>query len=379
MSNSFLKELNVLPTPTEIVGIYEETLNKIDSIYNDDRDKNCLQGNFEILSKVSLQLDFNKMSVQDILAGEFSKNEYMVKKISAIKKLNTLIQEHSESQSLPAVQPTKEEVRVLFIETFQDIIYIKSEVTSLSDYLEIIKYWQRKFGPIKLWFRGINNHMDDQQYLPTYYRACYSGNENIFMDTIRKGRLLIPNSSNLDIWEWYQIAQHHGCPTRLLDWTESPLVALYFAVARIQKGMHPEVLILNPVALNKENGNECIFTFDKLLRDDRDVVLDKYLPNKIDSEPWPENPIAVYPSYIDSRMQVQKSCFTLHGQKTTTEYFTSLYNSAMRRIVISKEDIIKTHLLEELQEVGISVETLFPDFDGLAEGLKRKYQEPNCD
>jgi hypothetical protein len=78
-------------------------------------------------------------------------------------------------------------------------------------------------------------------------------------------------------------------------------------------------------------------------------------------------------------MQVQKSCFTLHGQKTTTEYFTSLYNPAMRRIVISKEDIIKTHLLEELQEVGISVETLFPDFDGLAEGLKRKYQEPNCD
>ena len=123
---------------------------------------------------------------------------------------------------------------------------------------------------------------------------------------------------NLSPWEIFALMQHHGIPTRLLDWSESALVALYFALSSepSYKGLRA-VWILNPYSLNKVNVGEeklyCPAMISSSLIDESDETslnLDSYLPPNLKSlgaGELPDRPIAICSPQHIKRISSQKS------------------------------------------------------------------------
>src|SRR5271166_2022212 len=116
-------------------------------------------------------------------------------------------------------------------------------------------------------------------------------------------------------WDFYLLMQHYGAPTRLLDWTESPTIALYFAL-RDNRGYYDSaVWMLDPYKLNERVvKNEEVVSPGAIgvSRADLKRVL-PWLPGRWTRKAIPDYPLAIFPTHIARRISSQKSCFTIHG------------------------------------------------------------------
>lgn len=165
-------------------------------------------------------------------------------------------------------------------------------------------------------------------------------------------------------WEWMFLMQHHRAATRLLDWSESPLAALYFAVSEKGKDRYDgAVWCLDPIALN--NASNLRFNFSaEIPAFGQDSVLDSYLPSHVDDSPAQMYPVAIVGPRNTPRMAAQLGVFTVNHQLHTPIEEIGNGKHVWRWVVpkSAKKDIEK-----ELSYLRYTALTLFPELDRVAE------------
>jgi hypothetical protein len=176
-------------------------------------------------------------------------------------------------------------------------------------------------------------------------------------------------------WELLVLAQHHGLPTRLLDWTYSPLVAAHFATANPERGGDRTVWRLDWMAVHRK--------FDMpplaLLIED----LDRLFSEGGGFTPWGlfgagsdqrEFACMIEPPSLSNRIVAQAAVFTLcSSERESFDAFLARnrLSSAITRFVIPEAELARFR--DQLDMAGVDERRLFPDLDGLAAQLKRYY------
>jgi hypothetical protein len=169
-----------------------------------------------------------------------------------------------------------------------------------------------------------------------------------------------------DLQGWLFLLQHYRFPTRLLDWTESPLLAMYFAVSE-----RPEedaaLWALNPFGLNSTQFKKSVLFSD--FSDEVRLLFAAALQNE--AQPL-EKIAALSSTERNLRMLVQMARFTSHGSKAPLETVESADTFLAKCLVPASA---KPLLSRFLFDVGIRLSNLFPDLEHLARDmLGRKYK-----
>lgn len=178
-------------------------------------------------------------------------------------------------------------------------------------------------------------------------------------------------------WEWLFFMQHYRMPTRLLDWTENPFVALYFSLFSerhcdhqvAQEREDAAVWVLSPGDWNKSIFDDRGYKSDVLSIDD--PVVDGYKPKH---DVLSQVPIAINGIANNHRIISQRGVFTVFGRenKSLEEFAGSGRRSKLLKKIVLPGNR-KKELAHALISIGYTDGVIFPDIEGLVIELKRKY------
>lgn len=175
-------------------------------------------------------------------------------------------------------------------------------------------------------------------------------NERLMLELFRRQSIDRVEVAVADDWELLAIAQHHGMATRLLDWTRSALVALYFCVRKECETRDP---CGGPLCEDAE------LIAWRCPKKDLTKHLPKGGPLKI------KNMLRYIPRVVTSRLRAQSGVFTAH-EIPTNEFVPDVGQLVRIRVPYDRRQALKDSLFRH----GIHEAVLFPDLDGLARHIE---------
>src|SRR5579884_3537135 len=262
------------------------------------------------------------------------------------------------------------DIRVLSWNELQERLYAGS-------WQEALRRFRSAFA-----FRGMTDARDDlTTALVRLGGPGHAKQEGHLLRNFRKyaRRDSVPGDS---VWNWLALAQHHGLPTRLLDWTFSPYVALHFATEDLdcydRDGViwcvdysKTHALLPQPLRDALEEENADVFTVDMLARVADTLARFDQLGRK--------HPFALFlePPSLDDRIVNQFALFSMMSSPTASlDKWLADHPRLWQRLIIPAS--LKWEVRDKLDQANVTERVLFPGLDGLSRWLKR-YYSPRTD
>jgi hypothetical protein len=291
-------------------------------------------------------------------------------------------------------------------------------ITSLRGAIALVLGNTNQFGKLfsqsvlsPVWFRG---HSDASWRLePGIFRRGENG-DYLFDEYNMLGEMRLMRPLEADqyptTFDWLVMCQHYGLPTRLLDWSESVLVGLFFAIH--DDSVDGALFALKPALLNQyatmsRRRSFCLPTYpDAMVRADQSIcasideviarVNDRwrataYYATYLDRSGGEKRlrevahlPVAVYPPRNNARIVQQSGMFTVHGGAVPSVSHQADYGEAvpLETIKVGGSEILtrfvipaasKQRIRADLARLGVHHGALFPEFESQARHLRDKW------
>lgn len=243
-----------------------------------------------------------------------------------------------------------------------------------------MKYETLEIETIEILLKHLKEHLNESKY-PVWFRGQADSTwklepklmridnrlpETHYYNRFKQSASFILPSQPKSEFEWLFLMQHYGVPTRLLDWSESPLVALYFAI-NSEFDKDGSLWVLLPTMLNLISHYKPDYEFE--IPSYEDEILKNYEPTIIARERKSSLlPMAAIAPRNSSRMQSQQGVFTISHreniriEKAGNEPFDHVWNY----IIPAKA---KKDLQKDLKLLGFTKFQLFPELDSLSDNF----------
>jgi hypothetical protein len=180
------------------------------------------------------------------------------------------------------------------------------------------------------------------------------------------------------VWNWLSLAQHHGLPTRLLDWTYSPYVALHFVTTDLARfGEEGEIWVVDFHQTNALLPRP----LQELLRSEGSDVftgemLSSIAPTLSEFDALAGDPFVLFlePPSLDDRIVNQAALFSIMSSPhVPLDDWLAAHPAVWRRVIVPAA--LKWEIRDKLDQSNVNERVLFPGLDGLSRWLRRYYTE----
>ena len=250
-------------------------------------------------------------------------------------------------------------------------------IKDLNDFVKkIIKIYNNTAHSKHLFFRGLSKN--SFELLPSVFRKNYN-EKDIFLDFMQYA------PENNITYDFIKDAdkvltemQHYGLPTRLLDWSVNPLIALFFACNENEEE-DGKVYIFDPWKYNSLISNysvpknheiniyaRSLLVYNWNLTEINKHINDKYLVKCNNSL---DEPFAYIAQFTNKRKVNQRGCFLIFGKNKTPFDKVVKAENCLDYLIIDKA--AKKNILSQLNMFYINDYTVFPDYNGMEKMIKK--------